>query len=157
MQNLTKILQYPRWQTVSQKLLAKMLSEFMYEEIIKPETIEQTAEYTLYHLALPEGIAYNFQAKKRLFDSYRVIPASIQRREAGEFSPAFNPLQFVLDIHTFVGMTAETTAHLIKELSNTLLADAHSNQKRNPRYRLTQFRLPLIRRGNGRTPLDNLQ
>ncbi|WP_414752265.1 GNAT family N-acetyltransferase [Anabaena sp. CCY 9910] len=130
MQNLTQTLQPQRWQTISQKLLAKMLSEFMYEEIIKPETIEQTPESTLYNLTLPEGIAYKFQAKKRLFDSYRVIPASIQRREAGEFSPAFNPLQFVLDIHTFVGMTAETTAHLIKELSNTLLADAHIQTKK---------------------------
>jgi siderophore synthetase component len=112
------------WQTVGNALLAKMLSEFMYEEMIQPEVLS-TGETNLYQLALPEGVAYRFEAKPRLFDSYRVSPESIQRREGNSYAPAFNPLQFVLDAHTTIGMTAETTAHLLKELSNTLLADTH--------------------------------
>ena len=125
LQILTQALQPQRWQSVGSKLLAKMLSEFMYEEIIQPEALESKGEYTLYRLSLPEGIAYGFEAKHRLFDSYRVIPESIERWEGNEWLSASNPLQFVLDVHTTVGMTAETTAHLLKELSNTLLADAH--------------------------------
>lgn len=122
LQILDRALQLESWQVVGNKLLAKMLSEFMYEEIIQPELIQGES---IYQLSLPEGIAYRFEAKSRLFDSYRVIPASIQRWEDEKWLPAFNPLQFVLDIHAAVGMTAETTAHLLKELSNTLLADAH--------------------------------
>ncbi|AFZ53411.1 IucA/IucC family protein [Cyanobacterium aponinum] len=113
------------WQNVSQKLLAKMLSEFLYEEIISPEIVEQRDSLISYQLNLPEGIGYKFQAKKRLFDSYRVLPESIYRRENGEWKTATSPFQFAIDIHETVGMTAETTAHLIKELSNTLVADAH--------------------------------
>jgi len=123
--NLNHALQPERWQSVGRTLLAKMLSEFMYEEIIQPEVIQQNDGPSLYHLSLPEGIAYRFAAKPRLFNSYRVIPESIQRGQGHDWLPASNPFQFVLDVHVAVGMTAETTAHLIKELSNTLLADAH--------------------------------
>lgn len=132
LQILADALQLQRWQNVSAKLLAKMLSEFMYEEIIQPELVEQTGDrQALYRLSLPEGIAYTFQAKQRLFDSYRVFPDSIQRWNGSEWQAAVNPFQFVLDCHTAVGMTAQTAGHLIKELSNTLLADAHIDAKKS--------------------------
>lgn len=123
---LNQALQPQRWHKVSAKLLAKMLSEFMYEEIIQPELIEQISESEArYKLSLPEGIAYQFEAKKRLFDSYRVKVESIQRWNGTAWEVTTNPFQFVLDAHTAVGMTAQTAGHLIKEFSNTLLADAH--------------------------------
>ena len=125
LQTLQAALQPEQWQSASQKLLAKMLAEFMYEEIINPAIVEEGEKTASYELSLPEGIAYRFQAQPRLFDSYHVFRDTMQRREGNEWFPATNPFQFVLDIHTAVGMTAETTAHLIKELSNTLLADAH--------------------------------
>ncbi|WP_373527150.1 IucA/IucC family siderophore biosynthesis protein, partial [Nostoc sp.] len=125
LQVLTQALQMQNWQSVGNTLLAKMLSEFMYEEIIQPEIVETKGDYHLYRLSLPEGIIYSFEAKQRLFDSYRVIPESIQRWEGTQWLPASNPLKFVLDVYIAVGMTSETTAHLLKELSNTLLADAH--------------------------------
>ncbi|WP_199249186.1 IucA/IucC family siderophore biosynthesis protein [[Phormidium] sp. ETS-05] len=128
---LNQALQPQRWQIVSRQLLAKMLSEFMYEEIIKPELVTAKGEQeAIYKLPLPEGIAYQFQAKQRLFDSYRVQPESIQRWYDGAWQPAVNPFQFVIDCHTAVGMTAQTAGHLIKELSNTLLADAHIHARK---------------------------
>jgi siderophore synthetase component len=129
---LNTALQSQRWQTVSQKLLAKMLSEFMYEEIVKPECLQQTGDrQALYKLSLPEGITYQFEAKQRLFDSYRVKPTSIQRWDGQIWQQVSSPFQFVLDCHTAVGMTAETAGHLIKELSQTLLADAHIDRQKS--------------------------
>lgn len=129
---LNTALQSERWQKVSQKLLAKMLSEFMYEEIVKPECLQQTGDrQALYKLSLPEGIAYQFEAKQRLFDSYRVRPDSIQRWDGQIWQQGSSPFQFVLDCHTAVGMTAETAGHLIKELSQTLLADAHIDRQKS--------------------------
>lgn len=124
LQTLEGALTSTHWRSAEKLLLAKMLSEFMYEELIQPELLS-SGDTHLYQLVLPEGVAYRFEAKPCLFDSYRVIPDSIQRREGDEYTSAFNPLQFVLDAHTKIGMTAETTAHLLKELSNTLLADTH--------------------------------
>lgn len=122
---LTQALTPQRWQSVGRSLLTKMIAEFLYEEILQPSLTEQKGDRHHYHLPLPEGIAYRFQAQPRLFDSYRVFPDTIERWDGQTWSPATNPFQFVLDIHTQVGMTPETAAHLIKELSNTLLADAH--------------------------------
>lgn len=122
---LNQSLQTQTWQTVSHNLLTKMIAEFLYEEILQPDVISTQDGVTHYQLNLPEGIAYRFQAKHRLFDSYRVLPDSLQRWDGSEWINATNPLQFVLDIYTTVGMAAETTAHLIRELCNTLLADAH--------------------------------
>jgi siderophore synthetase component len=122
---LNDSLQPQIWQTVGRALLTKMIAEFLYEEILQPEVVKTQGDLTHYQLNLPEGIAYQFQAKSRLFDSYRVLPDSLKRWDGSEWNSATNPLQFVLDIHTAIGMTAETTAHLVKELCNTLLADAH--------------------------------
>ncbi|QCS51053.1 GNAT family N-acetyltransferase (plasmid) [Picosynechococcus sp. PCC 11901] len=118
------------WKTVSLNLLTKMLSEFMYEEIIKPDVIDDKEDIVTYQLNLPDGLGYRFTAKLRVFDSYRVDPKSIYRGENDEWTPATNPFQFALDIHEIVGMTGETTAHLLKELTNTLIADAHIYQRK---------------------------
>lgn len=122
---LTQTLTQQRWKQVSQKLLAKMIAEFMYEEIIQPEIIEKHTTYNTYQLSLPNQTSYFFQARKCLFDSYIVKPESLKRQENQTIISAFDPLKFVLDIYETVGMTAQTTGHLIKELSNTLLADSH--------------------------------
>ncbi|AFY40278.1 IucA/IucC family protein [[Leptolyngbya] sp. PCC 7376] len=119
------------WEAVSLKLLTKMLSEFMYEEIIQPDVIDDKEDIVTYQLNLPDGLGYRFTAKLRIFDSYRVDPKSIYRGENDEWTPATNPFQFALDIHETVGMTGETTAHLLKELTNTLIADAHIHQRKH--------------------------
>ncbi|MBD1833088.1 IucA/IucC family siderophore biosynthesis protein [Cyanobacteria bacterium FACHB-472] len=121
---LNRALQPQRWQLVCKTLLAKMISEFMYEEIITPEIVEKHENHALYQLSLPQGIIYRFEAKHRLFNSYRAIPDSMQRRDS-DWLPATNPFQFILDISETIGMSATTTAHFLKEISNTLLADAH--------------------------------
>lgn len=125
LETLCHALQPQSWQEAGQRLLTKMISEFMYEEIIQPEPVETNAHLTLYRLSLKNSITYHFQAQPRLFDSYRVVPKTIQRQEEGSWSAATSPLQFILDIYATVGIMPVTAAHFIREISNTLLADAH--------------------------------
>ncbi len=122
---LGEVLRPEAWEVVSRELLAKMLSEFMYEEIIVPENVEERGGLAAYRLPLEGGVEYTFEARKRLFDSYRVTPDSIERAGNGEREPATDPQRFLLDLKDTVGMSAQTTAHLINEYGNTLLADAH--------------------------------
>jgi siderophore synthetase component len=123
------------WEIVSRNLLAKMISEFMYEEIISPELIEQKVETCTYRLSLKNGVSYTFKAKKLLFDSYRVNSDTIMRHQSGTSSPASNPIQFLLDIQSTVGMSSGTTGHLIREYNHTLLADAHILEKKQKQDR----------------------
>lgn len=133
LQTLGETLRPELWSLVSRRLLTKMLSEFMYEEIILPEKVEERDGLASYRLPL-DGAEYRFEARRRLFDSYRVLPESIFRVEAGEErEPADDPLRFVLDLREKTGIRAETAGHLINELGNTLLADAHieAHKERN--------------------------
>ncbi|WP_100404185.1 IucA/IucC family protein [Bacillus solitudinis] len=130
-----EILKPANWEQVSLNLLAKMISEFMYEEIIQPDVIEDTESCTVYQLVLKESergqeVRYQFEGKKRLMDSYRINPETIHCLRNGEWEKGNKPIQFILDIQQTVGMKPLTTAHLIKEYNNTLLADAHILQSK---------------------------
>lgn len=112
------------WESVGRGLLAKMLSEYMYEEILLPEATSERDGLISYRLPL-SVVEYRFDARRRLFDSYRVAPESIVRDEGVDSAPATDPQRFILDARETIGLDAETAGHLVRELGNTLLADAH--------------------------------
>lgn len=116
------------WTTVNRRLLRKMLSEFMYEELIDPEpvgSIESDPERTRYRLSLVTGVDYRFDAQTRLFDSYRVLPGSVYRREDGEWTRPADAVGLLVDAQTHIGIPDRTLGYLVREYNNTLLADAH--------------------------------
>ncbi|WP_436371253.1 IucA/IucC family protein [Cytobacillus sp. BC1816] len=114
------ILQKEVWENVNQNLLAKMLSEFMYEDMIHPEL-----EGDVYLLQTSTGRKYRFKGEKRLFDSFDVKADSIEACEKDTWHPAVNAIQFLSDIQESIGMSSETAGHLIRELNHTLIADAN--------------------------------
>lgn len=141
-QHLTTILHPTSWEIVSRNLLTKMLSELMYEEIITPELVRSEGDRNHYRISLKNGTEYTYQAKPRLFDSYLVLADTIQRREPGSATPApaTNPIQFLLDLKSTIPMSTTTVAHLIREYSHTLIADAHIlSKKQSQQQDLTQL------------------
>ncbi|KON66750.1 iron transporter [Peribacillus butanolivorans] len=111
------------WSIVNQNLLAKMISEYMYEDIIHPAVLNEDVAGNLYELKINEEKSYQFLALPRLFDSYDVQAESIKVFEAEQTRQANDAIQFILDLQPLIGMTAETTGHLIKEFHHTLIAD----------------------------------
>lgn len=133
------------WRTVNKQLLAKMLAEFAYEELIEPSTVGPASDWeprdgdggnletwTTYELSL-DGVRYRYDARKRVFDSYRVDPDAIERQSATEnsWSPAEDAIQFLVDVREHVGIDAVTTSHLVREYTHTLLADAHVRSRKD--------------------------
>ncbi|MEM4780633.1 MAG: IucA/IucC family siderophore biosynthesis protein, partial [Halalkalicoccus sp.] len=112
------------WRTVERRLLRKMLEEFAYEELIEPEPHDGR-----YRLEF-DGATYEFEAEKRLFDSYSVDADSIRRRADGGWNPATDPIEFLFDARERMGVSEMTTGHLVREYRNTLLADAHIEVRR---------------------------
>lgn len=103
------------WQCVARRLLAKLLAEFAYEEVIVPEP-EPAAGPTAYRLRLSDTLTYRFHARRGAYGSWRVDPASI--------GPDGDPLHFISQAHDSVlGLSGDTTGHLIRELLATLRAD----------------------------------
>jgi siderophore synthetase component len=120
-----QILQPELWEKASRKLLAKIISELMYEEMLQPDLIERSGKIGLYRLTTMEGIVYQFSARIRLFDSFRVNEETIVRIDGNISKPATNPIQLLMDIQKTVGMSSTTLGHLIKEYNHTLVADTH--------------------------------
>ncbi|MGW6913596.1 IucA/IucC family protein [Kitasatospora sp. NPDC054939] len=103
------------WQQAGRTLLAKMLGEFTYEELITPLT--EGADHVL---KLPEA-DYRFTARRGAYGSLRVDPDSVRcSRPDG-----LDPLRFLQYARQPLGLRGDTTGHLIRELTATLTADAH--------------------------------
>lgn len=105
------------WQHAARRLLAKTLAEFAYEEVIAPEPDGTAPDGTpRYRLPLTAGVTYRFHARRGAYGHWRVDPASI--------TPTGDPFHFFLHAHdTVLGLSGDTTGHLIRELTATLAAD----------------------------------
>ncbi|MDN4527543.1 IucA/IucC family protein [Fictibacillus fluitans] len=121
LKELKQNLNHENWVQANQKLLAKMIAEFMYEDMIYPEQ----AEANTYLLTIGGRVQYRFQAESRLFNSYSVDYQTIEKYGHNSWEPAESAVQLILDIQETIGMSAETAGHLIKELNATLLADVN--------------------------------
>ncbi|MDX6331016.1 MAG: hypothetical protein QOI83_3399 [Streptomycetaceae bacterium] len=104
-----------RWQHAARRLLAKMLAEYAYEEVIAPQP-DPAAGPDAYRLPLTDVITYRFRARRGSYGSWRIDPDTI--------TPGGDPLHFLAHGHdTVLGLTGDTTGHLIRELLATLSAD----------------------------------
>ncbi|WP_241002541.1 IucA/IucC family siderophore biosynthesis protein [Streptomyces sp. CB01881] len=105
------------WQRAGRALLAKMLGEFAYEELIAPVAGAADGEYLL---LLPEA-EYRFTARRGAYGSWQVDEDSVHcSRPDG-----LDPLRFLPYARHTLGLRGETTGHLVRELTATLLSDAH--------------------------------
>ncbi len=116
------------WEIVDQKLLAKMLQEFMYENIISPTLVYQSGDIHTYEWTDKQGTVYRFEAKKRLFDSYMVVADRIEVVSASEIDIP-KSLLLLVSIQQEGQMTSSTAGHLVKEYLHTLVADTHLREK----------------------------
>ncbi|MFF1416376.1 IucA/IucC family protein [Streptomyces sp. NPDC058280] len=105
------------WERAAGRLLAKLLGEFAYEEIIEP--VPGTADGQ-YALTVDTGEALTFRAARGAYGSWRVDPESM---EYGN-EPFTDPLRFLLLSRRLLGLDGETLGHLVRELTTTLAADA---------------------------------
>ncbi|WP_338320343.1 IucA/IucC family siderophore biosynthesis protein, partial [Streptomyces lonarensis] len=103
-----------QWRNAARHLLAKMIGELSYEEVLHPVALGEDR----YELAVPDsGPPYRFRARRGAYGHWSVDPDSL--------GPEADPLAFVARTHdTLLGLTGDTTGHLIRELTATLSADA---------------------------------
>lgn len=122
------------WETVSQRLLRKMLSAFTYEEIITPvsEDAETEDGRTRYRLPM-DASEYRFEASERLMDSYHVYEETVERQTDEGWEQAVDPIRFLRELQPTIGIDPLTAGNLIREYNNTLLADAHIEARRRQR------------------------
>lgn len=107
------------WRRAGRELLAKALAELSYEQLLEPVETEPGR----YRIDLPGGVSYTFAARRTAFAHWRVDSGSLARTASGVEETAEDPLRFLLDARTTLGMSGDTTGHLVRELTATLTAD----------------------------------
>jgi len=118
-----------RWDKANNQLLAKMLEEFMYENIITPDEVKANGNSSWYEWKDPRGITYRFEAKKRLFNSYEVLEETIYIEENNMTISSSRALQLLISLSDFNEMSFSTAGHLAKEYMHTLVADLHLQER----------------------------
>ncbi|MCI3933492.1 IucA/IucC family protein [Streptomyces sp. AN091965] len=122
-------LTHDRWEQAGRRLLAKIISEFAYEEIIQPVPADEGSE--AYRLPLDEPLTgeqprplLTFRARRGAYGSWRVDPASLALAEGTDRPQALtDPLRFLTAARRTLGLDGATLGHLIRELTVTLSAD----------------------------------
>ncbi|MGP3977892.1 IucA/IucC family protein [Streptomyces sp. 8N114] len=102
------------WSRASRRLLAKMIAEFSYEEILQPQPAPGAAP-GCYVLPVDDGLTVRFRARRGAYGHWSVDDASLE--------PGLDPLGFVARARTLLGLSGETAGHYIRELTATLTAD----------------------------------
>ncbi|GGY93634.1 IucA/IucC family siderophore biosynthesis protein [Streptomyces nitrosporeus] len=150
------------WDRVSSRLLAKMIGEFAYEELVEPVPEEGGADggdgapdgTGRYALPLDDGSLVRFRARRGVYGSWRVAPDSIRvgtgqadPAEAGGPAPSRpgatvpfrDPLEFLARARGLLGVDGATLGHLVRELTATLAADARLAHTALPAARLADL------------------
>ncbi|MGW0389784.1 IucA/IucC family protein [Streptomyces sp. NPDC003042] len=115
------------WDFAARRLLAKMLGEFAYEEILSPVPAPAAAG-DAWTLTLDDGSSLGFRARRRAYGSWHVTPDTITLTPpppSPEPPIAFgDPYAFLIRARALLRLDGATLGHLIRELSATLAADA---------------------------------
>ncbi|WP_413471038.1 IucA/IucC family protein [Streptomyces peucetius] len=112
------------WDRAAARLLAKMLGEFAYEEIIEPVPAEPdhaapTACGDLYALPVDGTGVFTFRARRGAYGSWRIAPDSVEC----DGRPFTDPLAFLARAKDLLGLDGATLGHLLREMSVTLTGD----------------------------------
>ncbi|MFI6346230.1 IucA/IucC family protein [Streptomyces sp. NPDC050560] len=117
-----------RWRDAAREMLAKMLAEFAYEELLRVSehpAPHGPAAVGTHSVALDDGARVAFRARRGAYGSLRVEPDSITLAEpGGEPKPFGDPLAFLVRARRTLGVDGATLGHVVRELSHTLAADA---------------------------------
>jgi siderophore synthetase component len=128
-EEIQRVFKSDSWKKVNKKLIGKMLSEYMYEDMIRPEILSEEGEDIEYSLQVTDSKHYHYIAQKRLFDSFDVKWMTVYIVENGGRKEADSAIELLVDLQEVIGMSSETAGHLIKEMNSTLIADAHLLEK----------------------------
>ena len=122
---LKKTIKPKYWQLANRNLLAKILSEFMYEELIETKIYKLSDDSYEHHLIVNQDLKYIFTASPRIFGSWQVIPESISCIHKKSKTSELQVNEFIANIYQQIGIDGLTVGHLLRELNHTLIADCH--------------------------------
>jgi siderophore synthetase component len=114
------------WERANRELIAKLLTELEFEELLHPV---EGDEWTL---SLDGSLAVHYTAVRRSLGHARVDPSSLRATRDGVEIPLPDAVEVVASGAPALGVDPSTTAGLIGEISSTLLSDVHQLEHGRP-------------------------
>ncbi|WP_339389022.1 IucA/IucC family protein [Vibrio caribbeanicus] len=109
------------WPLANQKMVAKIISEFAYEQAF---CFEQDAQG--YTLKLANQVSYQFQGSENIWGQVLIEPGSIVRQPQQSISAAL----LMRDLQSLLNMTGDAFAEHLEDLNATLLGDCKLMQRK---------------------------
>ncbi|MZG58631.1 IucA/IucC family protein [Photobacterium lucens] len=109
------------WLQANQKMVAKIISEFAYEQAFRFE--QDTQGYTL---KLANQVSYQFQGSENIWGQVLIEPSSIIRQPQQSISAAL----LMRDLQSLLNMTDDAFAEHLEDLNATLLGDCKLMQRK---------------------------
>ncbi|MDA0161157.1 hypothetical protein OM076_12840 [Solirubrobacter ginsenosidimutans] len=114
------------WERANRELIAKLLTELEFEELLHPEVDGEAWSLNL------GGLALHYTACRRALGHARVDPASLRASREGVPVPLPDAIEIVAIGAPALGVDPSTTAGLVGEISSTLVADVHQLETGRP-------------------------
>jgi len=120
-------LSHHTWKKANRALVKKMLCEFSHERLLSPIALDDVT----FELITPCGqIRYQFIAKRMMLEHLQIDPFSIQKFKSNS-AIELDALEFVLEFHETLGITAEMLGTYLEEISATLLSSCYKLEKKS--------------------------
>ena len=112
------------WERANRELIAKLLTELAFEDVLLPETAEQDDGGAAFTLAMGERIVLRYAGRPRPLGGWRIDPASVTAEVDGRPAPLPGAAELVAAGAPALGADASTTAGLVGEVAMTVRSDA---------------------------------
>ena len=126
------------WERANRELIAKLLTELEFEELLHPTEGEEWV------LSLDGSLALHYRARRYSMGHARVDPTSLRATRDGISVPLPDAAEVVALGAPALGVDPSTTAGLIGEISSTLYSDVHQLENGRPSSELIDLDAVLL-------------
>lgn len=113
------------WSVTNQNMVAKILSEFAYEQAFQFEKTEHG-----YQLKLENGTRYCFDGEENIWGQVVIDPSSIRRESSIANEQPISAALLMRDLQVLLNMPDEAFAEHLEDLNATLLGDCKLIQRK---------------------------
>ncbi|MCZ4293538.1 IucA/IucC family protein [Vibrio sinaloensis] len=124
------------WPLANQKLVAKIISEFAYEQAFRFNKDDSD-----YSLSLSNGVSYRFQGSENIWGQVVIEPKTLSRQPENSISAAL----LMRDLQTLLNMSDDAFAEHLEDLNATLLGDCKLMLKKEGMSALDLASMPCER------------
>ncbi len=113
------------WSVTNQNMVAKILSEFAYEQAFQFEKTEHG-----YQLKIENGTRYCFDGEENIWGQVVIDPSSIRRESSIANEQPISAALLMRDLQVLLNMPDEAFAEHLEDLNATLLGDCKLMQRK---------------------------